>query len=148
MILRLHALVCDGAFEVDVKIMEEAFAYQLGVMQLSKFYYCFGASSERWWWPRRRPRYSRCAFVRPPTVMAEVADGDGWGKTAYSLRSQVLTAALLLHAVPSRSGSILGPSILPCGNVNLAACHHAKVKANTVIIAGISKISYAPVPLP
>jgi len=23
MILRLHALVCDGAFEVDVKIMEE-----------------------------------------------------------------------------------------------------------------------------
>jgi len=26
MILRLHALVCDGAFEVDVKIMEEALA--------------------------------------------------------------------------------------------------------------------------
>ena len=48
MILRLHALLCDGAFEVDVKIMEEAFAYQLGVMQLSKFYYCFGASSEIW----------------------------------------------------------------------------------------------------
>lgn len=50
MILRLHALVSDGAFEVDVKIMEEALAdvYQTGVMQLSKFYYCFGASSERW----------------------------------------------------------------------------------------------------
>jgi len=50
MVLRLHALVCDGAFEVDVKIMEEALAgvYQKGVMQLSKFYYCFSASSERW----------------------------------------------------------------------------------------------------
>lgn len=35
--------------EVDVKKMEEALAgvYQTGLMQLSKFYYRFGASSER-----------------------------------------------------------------------------------------------------
>jgi hypothetical protein len=47
------------------------------------------------------------AAVRPPTVMAEVRR-----RTLCGVK--VLTAALLLHAVPSRSGSILGPSILPC----------------------------------
>jgi hypothetical protein len=76
MILRLDALVCDGAFEVDVKIVEEALAgvYQMGVMQLSKFYYCFSASSERWAKTSLQP-LCFCAFRA--AVPREAANGDG-----------------------------------------------------------------------